>query len=136
MVVADVGTTLPVLVVRPSEISLFRFSAVTWNPHRIHYDAPYAAIEGYPGPLVQGHLHGCWLLSSLRAWLGEAGRVESFSWQNRHYAVPGDVLTLTGRVVAADGDRRVLELEETNQDGTVCAPARAVVRLTGPDEPT
>lgn len=130
MIAADVGTTLPELEVRPTEITLFRFSSVTWNPHRIHYDAPYAGSEGYPGVLVHGHLHGCWLLAAVRRWLGQDGRVESFSWTNRHYAVPGDVLTVSGRVVAAEGDRRTLELEETNQHGTVCAPARAVVRLT------
>lgn len=36
---------------------LFRFSAVTFNAHRIHYDAPYAAqVEGYPGLVVHGPL--------------------------------------------------------------------------------
>ncbi|MDQ6523931.1 acyl dehydratase [Nocardioides sp. LHD-245] len=130
MTFAPVGTELPVLEVRPSEISLFRFSAVTWNPHRIHYDLPYAATEGYPGVLVHGHLHGCWLLATVRRWLGGAGRVERFSWQNRHFAVPGDVLTVTGRVVEADRWTRTVELQETNQDGVVCAPGRAVVRLT------
>ncbi|PVZ09078.1 FAS1-like dehydratase domain-containing protein [Actinomycetospora cinnamomea] len=41
----------------PSETLLFRFSALTHNPHRIHYDAPYAtAVEGYPGLVVHGPL--------------------------------------------------------------------------------
>ena len=36
---------------------LFRFSAVTFNPHRIHYDHPYATgTEGYPHLLVHGPL--------------------------------------------------------------------------------
>ncbi len=36
---------------------LFRFSAVTWNAHRIHYDQPYATdLEGYPGLVVHGPL--------------------------------------------------------------------------------
>ena len=41
-----VGATIAELEVRPSTISLMRFSAVTWNPHRIHYDEAYAATEG------------------------------------------------------------------------------------------
>ena len=36
---------------------LFRFSALTYNAHRIHYDRPYATeVEGYPGLVVQGPL--------------------------------------------------------------------------------
>lgn len=132
---ANVGVTLPELEICPTEISLFRFSSVTWNPHRIHYDEPYAAAEGYPGVLVQGHLHGCWLLSCVNRWLGDNGRVESFSWQNRHFATIGDTLTVTGRVVDADGARRTLELESTNQDGVVCAPGRAVIRLALEEAP-
>ena len=40
---------------RPQEVNLFRFSAATFNGHRIHYDRPYAtAVEGYPALVVQG----------------------------------------------------------------------------------
>lgn len=36
-------------------VSLFRYSAVTFNPHRIHYDRTYATtVEGYPGLVVHG----------------------------------------------------------------------------------
>lgn len=36
-------------------ISLFRYSALTFNPHRIHYDRTYAmSVEGYPGLVVHG----------------------------------------------------------------------------------
>ena len=41
--------------VRTDAVSLFRFSAITFNPHRIHYDKPYAMqVEGYPGLVVHG----------------------------------------------------------------------------------
>ena len=37
--------------------ALFRYSALTFNGHRIHYDKPYAqAVEGYPGLVVHGPL--------------------------------------------------------------------------------
>lgn len=43
--------------VRPDPALLFRFSALTANAHRIHYDAPYAQqVEGYPGLVVHGPL--------------------------------------------------------------------------------
>lgn len=37
-------------------VLLFRFSALTYNAHRIHYDEAYAAREGYPGLVVHGPL--------------------------------------------------------------------------------
>jgi itaconyl-CoA hydratase / mesaconyl-C4 CoA hydratase len=41
----------------PTETLLFRFSAVTFNSHRIHYDWPYVTgTEGYPGLVVHGPL--------------------------------------------------------------------------------
>lgn len=43
--------------ITPSPLLLFRYSAVTFNGHRIHYDQPYATeVEGYPGLVVQGPL--------------------------------------------------------------------------------
>jgi acyl dehydratase len=35
-------------------VLLFRFSALTYNAHRIHYDLQYARAEGYPGLVVHG----------------------------------------------------------------------------------
>ncbi|MEX2629792.1 MAG: MaoC family dehydratase N-terminal domain-containing protein [Tistlia sp.] len=41
----------------PSPVLLFRYSALTFNGHRIHYDQPYATgVEGYPGLIVHGPL--------------------------------------------------------------------------------
>ena len=41
--------------ISPGPVVLFRFSALTGNPHRIHYDRPYAMeLEGYPGLVVHG----------------------------------------------------------------------------------
>jgi itaconyl-CoA hydratase/mesaconyl-C4 CoA hydratase len=43
--------------VEPSPVLLFRYSAVTFNGHRIHYDHPYVTgTEGYPGLVVHGPL--------------------------------------------------------------------------------
>ncbi len=43
--------------VEPSAVLLFRYSAVTFNSHRIHYDHPYVTqTEGYPGLVIHGPL--------------------------------------------------------------------------------
>jgi 3-methylfumaryl-CoA hydratase len=45
------------LEVVPDPVLLFRYSALTFNGHRIHYDRPYACeVEGYPGLVVHGPL--------------------------------------------------------------------------------
>lgn len=45
---------------------LFRYSAVTFNAHRIHYDAPYARdVEGYPNVVVHGQLTATMLFAAL-----------------------------------------------------------------------
>jgi 3-methylfumaryl-CoA hydratase len=52
-------------VVVPSRPVLFRFSALTFNAHRIHYDAAYATeVEHYPGVVVQGPLTAMLLAGS------------------------------------------------------------------------
>jgi len=53
--------------IRPDPVLLFRYSAVTFNSHRIHYDHPYATrVEGYPGLVVHGPLIATLLLDLLR----------------------------------------------------------------------
>jgi 3-methylfumaryl-CoA hydratase len=53
--------------VRPDPVLLFRYSAVTFNGHRIHYDHPYATrVEGYPGLIVHGPLIATLLVDLLR----------------------------------------------------------------------
>ena len=47
-------------------VVLFRFSALTYNAHRIHYDAAYAAEEGYPGLVVHGPLQALLMGECLR----------------------------------------------------------------------
>jgi len=42
--------------ITPDPVLLFRFSALTYNAHRIHYDLQYARAEGYPGLVVHGPL--------------------------------------------------------------------------------
>jgi 3-methylfumaryl-CoA hydratase len=53
--------------VRPDPVLLFRYSAVTFNGHRIHYDQPYVTgVEGYPGLVVHGPLVATLLVDLLR----------------------------------------------------------------------
>jgi 3-methylfumaryl-CoA hydratase len=54
--------------VQPTPMLLFRYSALTFNSHRIHYDRPYATeVEGYPGLVVHGPLQATWMMELARA---------------------------------------------------------------------
>lgn len=53
--------------VTPDPVLLMRYSALTFNGHRIHYDRPYAMQEeGYPGLVVHGPLIATLLMETLR----------------------------------------------------------------------
>ncbi len=64
--------------VRPDPVLLFRYSALTLNSHRIHYDRRYVTeVEGYPGLIVHGPLLATLLMDLLRRNL-PAAHVTSF----------------------------------------------------------
>jgi 3-methylfumaryl-CoA hydratase len=57
----------------PDDVLLFRYSALTFNGHRIHYDRRYVTeVEGYPGLIVHGPLQATLLLDLLRHELPDA----------------------------------------------------------------
>jgi 3-methylfumaryl-CoA hydratase len=65
----------------PDPVLLFRYSALTFNGHRIHYDRPYATgEEGYPGLVVHGPLIATLLIDQLRREHPGA-RVTSFEFK-------------------------------------------------------
>jgi 3-methylfumaryl-CoA hydratase len=68
--------------IRPDDVLLFRYSALTFNGHRIHYDRRYVTqVEGYPGLIVHGPLIATLLLESLRLKM-PGRRVSRFSFRS------------------------------------------------------
>jgi 3-methylfumaryl-CoA hydratase len=64
----------------PDDVLLFRYSALTFNSHRIHYDRRYATtVEGYPGLVVHGPLMATLLVDLLRQH--DARPLQSFSFK-------------------------------------------------------
>ena len=54
-------------IIEPDDVLLFRYSALTFNGHRIHYDRRYVTeVEGYPGLIVHGPLIATLLADLLR----------------------------------------------------------------------
>ncbi|WP_137389424.1 FAS1-like dehydratase domain-containing protein [Rhodoligotrophos defluvii] len=70
---------------------LFRYSAITFNGHRIHYDYPYATeVEGYAGLVVHGPIQATLLLNLAASEEGRAP--ERFSYRGLSPAFGGDPL--------------------------------------------
>lgn len=81
-------------VLTPDARLLFRYSALTFNTHRIHYDAPYAeAVERYRGLVVHGPLTASLLLQLAARELGE-NRLRSFAFRGLSPAIAGEPLHL------------------------------------------
>ena len=67
--------------ITPDDVLLFRYSALTFNGHRIHYDRTYVTeVEGYPGLIVHGPLIATLLLDLLRRSLPGA-QVATFDFR-------------------------------------------------------
>lgn len=107
-----------------SRVQLFRFSAVSWNSHRIHYDARYAALEGFGDVVVQSTLHGETLSRYALEWAGPGAALESVSWRNRATAVAGEQLTWSATVRTVEpcdeGARVTLDVSVLKDDGAAC----------------
>jgi 3-methylfumaryl-CoA hydratase len=81
----------------PDPRLLFRYSALTFNTHRIHYDAPYAqAIERYRGLVVHGPLTASLLLQLAASELGE-NRLRTFQFRGLSPAIADEPLHLVMR---------------------------------------
>lgn len=76
----EAAMAAPVETIMPDPVMLFRYSALTMNGHRIHYDRPYATgIEGYPGLVVQGPLQATLLAALAERELG--GQLRTFRFR-------------------------------------------------------
>ena len=103
--------------VLPDPVLLFRYSALTGNGHRIHYDTDYVrGVEGYPGLVVHGPLQATWLAGLL------GGRaLRQFRFRGRRPAFHGAPLAL--EAWAGDGD--AWSLRSLDPEGAVCMEAEA-----------
>jgi 3-methylfumaryl-CoA hydratase len=128
----NVGDILPEKHHTATEVSLFLYNAAIWNPHRIHYDAPYTSdIEKHPAIVIDGPLQGDWLAQCVTDWLGSDGHLMKFSYSNRRAAYLGETLTATGEVIAKDTTTRTVDvrLGIQNENGEVIAPGLATLKF-------
>jgi 3-methylfumaryl-CoA hydratase len=103
----------------PNETLLFRYSALTFNAHRIHYDLPYATTEeGYAGLVVHGPLTATLLLTLAGRIAGK--RIASFSFRGQSPALCRERLHL-----AAKAEDDAIKLAALADDGRTIMSATA-----------
>lgn len=109
----------------PDDVLLFRYSALTFNGHRIHYDRKYVTeVEGYPGLIVHGPMVATLLLDLLRHQMPDA---ELASYEFRavrpvfdinHFFVCGE----------PQADGKTIRLWAKDHEGWLTMEATAVLR--------
>lgn len=105
----------------PTSTTLFRYSALTFNGHRIHYDSDYCRnVEGYDNLVIHGPLNATMLANYAEEVTG--GRVQQFRYRGLAPAILGATLALNA---AVESERVALWL--TLPNGVVSMKAEATI---------
>lgn len=109
----------------PDAVLLFRYSALTFNAHRIHYDRPYATgTEGYPGLVVHGPLVATLLLDLLNREIPHS-RVISFTFRAKKPLFDTAPFRVCGRIQ----ENNVVSLWAINSSDEIAMEATANIAL-------
>ncbi|MFM0395863.1 HTD2 family dehydratase [Paraburkholderia phytofirmans] len=105
-------------------VMLFRYSALTFNGHRIHYDYPYVTeVESYPGLIVHGPLIATLLVDLVRREQPQA-TLQSFAFKAVRPTFAGQAFTVCGKP-SADG--KLIELWAKDHEGYLTMRATAAI---------
>ncbi|MBI4293231.1 MAG: MaoC family dehydratase N-terminal domain-containing protein [Betaproteobacteria bacterium] len=108
----------------PDEVLLFRYSALTFNGHRIHYDYRYVTeVEGYPGLVVHGPLIATLLMDVLRRNMPGAS-VATFSFRAMKPLFANTPFAVCGR---PENDGKTVALWARDAEGWLAMDATATL---------
>ena len=108
--------------ITPDDVLLFRYSALTFNGHRIHYDRAYVTqVEGYPGLIVHGPLIATLLVDLVRRQVPGA-RLKSFSFKAMRPTFDLHPFTLNG---SPSADGKSVQLWASDHEGWLTMQATA-----------
>ncbi|MBT3659561.1 MAG: acyl-CoA dehydrogenase [Rhodospirillaceae bacterium] len=108
-------------IIDPDPVMLFRYSALTFNGHRIHYDLKFVTEEGYPGLIVHGPLIATLLMDLCQRKRPDAA-LANFSYRAMSPLFDTAQFTVNGRP-GADG---TASLWAANAEGSLAMQADAV----------
>ncbi|KWV48507.1 acyl-CoA dehydrogenase [Bradyrhizobium macuxiense] len=110
--------------VEPDDVLLFRYSALTFNGHRIHYDREYVTkVEGYPGLVVHGPLIATLLIDLVRR-RAPGREIARFQFKAIRPTFDGKSFSLNGTLSA---DEHFVSLWAADHDGWLTMQATATL---------
>ncbi|MEO8392953.1 MAG: MaoC family dehydratase N-terminal domain-containing protein [Chloroflexota bacterium] len=108
--------------ITPDAVLLFRYSALTFNSHRIHYDRDYCHdVEGYPGLVVHGQLTASFMLELLHVHAPNQ-TIKSFSFRAVTALYDHQPFRIAGRI-----DGEAVQLWALNAEGNLAMTANATL---------
>jgi acyl dehydratase len=114
----NVGDAVPELNRRIDLQTLVRYAGASGDFNPIHYDEQYARAAGLPGVIGHGMLAMALVSEAVTDWVGDSGLVRQISVRFTGSYRLGDVLTVSGEVVARRDGLADLRLRCVNQEGT------------------
>jgi 3-methylfumaryl-CoA hydratase len=109
----------------PDDVLLFRYSALTFNGHRIHYDRQYVTqVEGYPGLIVHGPLIATLLMDLVRRNAPEAD-VATFRFKAVRPTFDLNPFRVNGQL---ESDGKTIKLWAQDHEGWLTMDAVAILR--------
>lgn len=93
-----VGDSLPPLEMDITLTSLIMYAGATWDFHRYHYDAAFAAQSGMPAPFMDGQMIGALLSRQLMLWGGPDAFVRQLYYRQRATVYANESIVITGKV--------------------------------------
>jgi len=116
------------------EVLLFRYSALTWNAHQIHYDYNWAQSEGYSGVLVHGPLQATVCIDTVHKYITQnnIGTLKSFEYRAQRPLVANtDISVVTWRSKEVDDKTAEYTVQVVPRSGGESAyfTSTAVVQL-------
>lgn len=127
------GQELPLLTKQCDSMQLVKYAGASRDFYQIHYDKDFALANKLNGIIVHGALKMAFLGQLVTQWMGEWGTLKKLSVQYRGMDVPGDVLTIKGKVTKkyTEGNRYCINCDMRLENGRdeKTTTGRAVVLL-------
>lgn len=111
-------------MIHPDDVLLFRYSALTFNGHRIHYDRRYVTeVEDYPGLVVHGPLIASLLADLVRRHMPQV------TMTNFEFRAVSPIFDIADFTINANPEGATIQLWAAGPNGELAMTATAILRL-------
>jgi len=129
-----IGTPIPPLERALTQVRLVAYGGATWDWHRLHYEAEYAAARGIAGPIVDGQMFGALLAEALLDWLGPRAFIRRMNFRLRAMVFAGETVRCEGEVtsIVTEAENDVVRVSQRVRVGERIAVEPASAEIVVP----